>query len=694
MGHLVQMAGLAVQNFASAAVGMAVAVALIRGFTRTRTDRIGNFWVDLVRGCLRILLPLAVVGTRRAARAWARCRTSPPAPTPRRWPGVHQTITGGPVASQEAIKELGTNGGGFYNANSAHPFENPNALSNILEIFLLLLIPVCLDPHVRADGEGQAAGLRDPGRDGRAVGARSWPASASPRRPTTAPRCTWPARRWRARRPGSGCPPRRCSRPRPPGTSTGAVNSFHDSFTSLGGGLAIFNMGLGEVAPGGIGSGLYGILVLAIVTVFIAGLMVGRTPEYLRKKITVREIKLVSLYILTMPVIVLAGTGLAMALSKPKESILNPGPHGLSEVLYAFMSADEQQRLGVRRHLGEHRLLQHRARPVHAGRAASSRSCSSLALAGSLARQQPVPATAGTLPTHRPLFVGMLVGVVDHRRRPDVLPGAGARPAGGGPVMSTSTPTSPRLMPHPPHRRGSAGGPARPEDAAHLAARRSPQARPAGDGPQPGDVRRRGRRRARPPRSPSADPTLFAWSVVVWLWLTVVFANLAEAVAEGRGKAQAASLRRAKTETIARRLRDDGTEEDVPGPQLTLGDRVVVEAGQVIPGDGDVVEGVASVDESAITGESAPVIRESGGDRSSVTGGTKVLSDRIVVADHRQARRELHRPDDRAGRGRLAAEDAERDRAEHPARQPHDRVPDGDGDPAAVRDLLRRRSSP
>jgi K+-transporting ATPase ATPase A chain len=195
------------------------------------------------------------------------------------------------------------------------------------------------------------------------------------------------------------------------GTSTGAVNSFHSSFTALSGGLLIFNMGLGEVAPGGVGSGLYGMLVLAIVTVFVAGLMVGRTPEYLRKKITSREIKLVSLYILTMPVLVLAGTGLAMALPGPKESILNPGPHGLSEVLYAFMSAGNNNGsafagLSVNTEFYNTALgltmLAVRFIPI----------VLVLALAGSLARQQPVPATAGTLPTHRTLFVGMLVGVV------------------------------------------------------------------------------------------------------------------------------------------------------------------------------------------------------------------------------------------------------------------------------------------
>jgi K+-transporting ATPase ATPase A chain len=409
MGHLVQMAGLAVQNFASAAVGMAVAVALIRGFTRNRTDRVGNFWVDLVRTCVRILLPLVIVGTvvLLALGAVQNFSAGTDATT---LSGVHQTITGGPVASQEAIKELGTNGGGFYNANSAHPFENPNPVSDIFEIFFLLLIPVALTRTfglmVKDKRQGYAilavmgllwgmiltgvsiaeashhgtalnlAGASMEGKDTRfGVAASSLFATS-----TT-------------------------------GTSTGSVNSFHDSFTSLGGGQLIFNMGLGEVAPGGTGSGLYGILVLAIVTVFIAGLMVGRTPEYLRKKITTREIKLVSLYILTMPVLVLAGTGLAMGLSKPKESILNPGPHGLSEVLYAFMSATNNNGsafAGISVNTGFYNtalglcMLAGRLLPI----------VFVLALAGSLARQQPVPANAGTLPTHRLLFVGMLTGVV------------------------------------------------------------------------------------------------------------------------------------------------------------------------------------------------------------------------------------------------------------------------------------------
>jgi K+-transporting ATPase ATPase A chain len=409
MGHLTQMAGLAVQNFASAAVGMAVAVAVIRGFMRSRTDRLGNFWVDLVRGCLRILLPIAALAAL-ALVAMGAVQNLTAGTEVTTLTGHTQTITGGPVASQEAIKELGTNGGGFYNANSSHPFENPNALSNLLEIFLLLLIPVSLTRTfglmvgqkrqgyailaamgviwavllvsvslLEANHPGSAFELAGASMEGKE--ARFGEASSSLFAVSTT------------------------------GTSTGAVNSFHSSFTAISGGLLILNMGLGEVAPGGVGSGLYGMLVLAILTVFVAGLMVGRTPEYLRKKIRGREIKLVALYILTMPVIVLAGTAASMAMSGPRESILNPGPHGLSEVLYAYMSAGNNNGsafagLSVNTEWYNTTLgltmLAVRFIPI----------VLVLALAGSLASQQHVPATAGTLPTHRPLFVGMLTGVV------------------------------------------------------------------------------------------------------------------------------------------------------------------------------------------------------------------------------------------------------------------------------------------
>ncbi len=409
MGHLAQMAGLAVQNFASAAVGMAVAVALIRGFIRSRSDRVGNFWVDLTRGCLRILLPLAVVGTIAlvALGAVQNFSSGTDATT---LAGIHQSITGGPVASQEAIKELGTNGGGFYNANSAHPFENPNAVSNLLEIFFILLIPVALTRTfglmVKDKRQGYAI-LATMGALWATILAGIWSLEAA--HPGTALRLAGASMEGKETR--FGVATSALFATSTTGTSTGAVDSFHSSFTALGGGLTIFNMGLGEVAPGGTGSGIYGILVVAMVTVFIAGLMVGRTPEYLRKKITGREIKLVSLYILTTPVLALAGTGLAMSLAGPKTSILNPGPHGLSEVLYAFVSAANNNGsafAGLSANTGFYNtalglvMLAGRFLPM----------VFVLALAGSLARQQPVPATAGTLPTHSLLFVAMLYGVV------------------------------------------------------------------------------------------------------------------------------------------------------------------------------------------------------------------------------------------------------------------------------------------
>jgi K+-transporting ATPase ATPase A chain len=409
MGHLVQMSGLAVQNFVSAAVGMAVAVALIRGFTRSRTDRIGNFWVDLVRGSLRILLPFAVLSTLALVGTGAVQNFSSGREVTT-IAGQPQTITGGPVASQEAIKELGTNGGGFYNANSAHPFENPNALSNLLEIFLLLLIPVALTYTFGRMIKDQKQGYAILGAMGTLWGLVTVGISVlEAMHPGTALNLAGASMEGKETRFGELASALFASSTT--GTSTGAVNSFHSSFTALGGGLTIFNMGLGEVAPGGVGSGLYGMLVLAIVTVFIAGLMVGRTPEYLRKKITSREIKLVSLYILTMPVLVLAGTGLALGLQRGQSSMLSSGPHGLSEVLYAFMSAGNNNGscfCGLSANTGFYNtslgllMLAVRFIPM----------ILVLALAGSLARQQPVPANAGTLPTHRVLFVGMLIGVV------------------------------------------------------------------------------------------------------------------------------------------------------------------------------------------------------------------------------------------------------------------------------------------
>ena len=413
MGYTVQLAGLAVQNFVSAAVGLAVAIALVRGIARRKSSTIGNFWVDLTRGTLRLLLPLSAIaaivlvigGVVQNFNGFTHMATLI---------GGSQSMPGGPAASQEAIKLLGTNGGGFFNANSAHPFENPTAWTNLFEIVLMLVIPFSIPRTF-----GQMVGDKRQGNAIVAVMVSLYVVSLTAM--TLFETLTGGA----ATRLAGGAMEGKEQRFGIWGstlfattstlTSTGAVNSMHDSFTPLGGMMAMFNMMLGEIAPGGVGAGLYGILVLAIITVFIAGLLVGRTPEYLGKKIGPREIKLASIYILITPTLALAGTALSFAIPAVKSdviktSIFNPGLHGMSEVLYAFTSAANNNgsafggltastpwfdtALGVVMLLG--RFL-----PI----------VFVLALAGSFAAQDKIPATTGTLPTHRPQFVGLLIGV-------------------------------------------------------------------------------------------------------------------------------------------------------------------------------------------------------------------------------------------------------------------------------------------
>ncbi|WP_066039164.1 potassium-transporting ATPase subunit KdpA [Herbiconiux solani] len=414
MGYTVQIAGLAVQNFVSAGVGLAVAIALIRGFSRRSTGTLGNFWVDLTRGTLRILLPLAVLasivliagGVIQNFNGFTDVTTLT---------GGTATIPGGPVASQEAIKMLGNNGGGFFNTNSAHPFENPTPWTSLFQVVLMLAIPFSLP---RAFGK-----MVGDNRQGYAILAAMGAlfvisvaalttfeiAGAG-----TGPQLAGGAMEGKEQRFGIAASTLFATTSTI--TSTGAVNSMHDSFTSLGGMMTLFNMMLGEIAPGGIGAGLYGILIIAIITVFIAGLLVGRTPEYLGKKLGPREIKLASLYILATPTLVLVGTALSFAIPAIRDdvtttSIWNPGLHGFTEVLYAFTSAANNNgsafagltantpwfntALGVVMLLG-------RFIPI----------VLVLALAGSLSSQGKVPVTAGTLPTHRPQFVGLLVGVI------------------------------------------------------------------------------------------------------------------------------------------------------------------------------------------------------------------------------------------------------------------------------------------
>jgi K+-transporting ATPase ATPase A chain len=413
LGYTVQLAGLAVQNFVSAAVGIAVAIALVRGLARTRQGTLGNFWVDLTRGTLRLLLPLAFL-TAIVLIAGGVIQNFAGFTDVTTLTGGTQSIPGGPVASQEAIKMLGTNGGGFFNANSAHPFENPTGFTNLLQLVLMLAIPFSLPRTF-----GVMVGDKRQGHAILAAMATIFVVSLTAltlfelNGAGTAPQLAGGAMEGKETRFGIATSTLFASTSTL--TSTGAVNSMHDSFTSLGGMMPLINMMLGEVAPGGVGSGLYGMLILAVIAVFIAGLLVGRTPEYLGKKLGPREIKLASLYILVTPTLVLTGTALSFAVPAVRAdvegtSIWNPGLHGLTEVLYAFTSAANNNgsafagltantpwfntALGVAMLLG-------RFIPI----------VLVLALAGSLAAQPKIPSTAGTLPTHRPQFVGLLVGV-------------------------------------------------------------------------------------------------------------------------------------------------------------------------------------------------------------------------------------------------------------------------------------------
>ncbi len=422
MSYLTQMAGLAVQNFMSAASGIVVAVALIRGFARHSASTIGNIWADLTRSTLYILLPISVVlalllvgqGVVQNFSVYKDVTTVEQQTT------RTQTLPMGPMASQESIKELGTNGGGFVNANSAHPYENPTALANVFEMFAILLIPTGLtytfgrmvgdtrqgwavfaamailllpllsiavhseqqgNPLIARLGVDQAASALQPGGNMEGKESRfGIAASALFATVTTV-------------------------------TSCGAVNSMHDSFTPLGGLIPLFNMQLGEVVFGGVGTGLYSMLIFAIVGVFIAGLMIGRTPEYLGKKIEAFEIKMSSIAILVMPFIVLSGTAVAVSVAGGKAGVANPGAHGFSEILYAFSSAGNNNgsafagisantpfyniALGLVMWLG-------RYWPIAAV----------LAIAGSLAAKKRVPVTAGTMVTYGPTFVVLLIGTV------------------------------------------------------------------------------------------------------------------------------------------------------------------------------------------------------------------------------------------------------------------------------------------
>lgn len=413
MSHLSQMAGLAVQNFLSAATGIALAIAVTRAFTQSSLRELGNFWVDLTRTTLYVLLPLAIV------IALALCALGVPQTleahmTAATLDGARQAIALGPVASQEAIKQLGTNGGGFFNANSAHPFENPSAWTNIIEIWAMIALPfaltvtfgrmvgdrrqgwalfavmaILLTVSTAAIYAAESAGnpiLSTLGVDG--AGGNM---EGKEVRFGTAMTALWAAATT--------------------GASCGAVNGMHASLTPLGGLVPMLLMQLGEILPGGVGSGLYGIVVIAILAVFIAGLMVGRTPEYIGKKIHAHEVKMAMLALLILPLSILGFSAVSAVVEAGRAGVLNAGPHGLSEILYAFSSATGNNgsafaglsanspwynvTLGIAMLLGRFGYVV----PV-------------MALAGSLAAKLKTPESAGTFPTHGGLFIGLVIGVI------------------------------------------------------------------------------------------------------------------------------------------------------------------------------------------------------------------------------------------------------------------------------------------
>jgi K+-transporting ATPase ATPase A chain len=419
MTHLSQMAGLAMHNFVSAAAGAAVAVALIRGLVRRRTRTLGNFWVDLVRTTTRILLPFAFIFalflvSQGAIQNFNASRTVTTVT------GQEQTIPGGPIASQEAIKEIGENGGGPFNANSAHPYENPNPITNIFEIWALLAIPFGLTYTFGKMAKDQKqgwvvfatmlvlwAGMTVIIMPLEARGNPNFTAAGA-NQTTSADQSGGNMEGKEARFGTAACGLFASSTT---GTSTGSVNCQHDSLTPLGGAVPLVNIMFGEVSPGGTGSGLYGMLVFALLAVFIAGLMVGRTPEYLGKKIQAAEMKLVVLYILFVPLVILTFTAISMVSGYALGSLANDGPHGLTEITYAFTSQANNNGSAFGGLTGDTQWYNITgAVCMLVGRFFLM--VPVLAIAGSLGRKQRVPVSAGTFPTGTPLFTGLLLGVV------------------------------------------------------------------------------------------------------------------------------------------------------------------------------------------------------------------------------------------------------------------------------------------
>ena len=430
MSYLVQMAGLAVQNFVSAAAGLAVAVALIRGFARHETDKIGNFWVDLTRGTLYVLIPISVIAA--LVLVWqGSIQNFEPYTVAKTVEGATQTIAQGPVASQEAIKQLGTNGGGFFNGNSAHAFESPNGFTNLVQMLLIFILGAALTytfgHMVKDTRQGWALFWAMAVMFFMGVFV-AYPAEQAGNpileklgveRSATA---TQSGGNMEGKETRFGIAASALFATVTTDASCGAVNSMHDSYTPLGGLVPLFNMQTDEVIFGGVGAGLYGMLLYAITGVFIAGLMVGRTPEYIGKKIQQKEVKMALFAILATAFFILAAAGISTVIPFAKGSYWNPGgpaianlnnagPHGLSEILYAFTSQTENNGsafAGITVNTPWYDLVGGLC--MLFGRFLFI--IPSLAIAGSLAAKKFVPTSAGTLPTHGPLFVGLIVATV------------------------------------------------------------------------------------------------------------------------------------------------------------------------------------------------------------------------------------------------------------------------------------------
>ena len=415
MSYLSQMGALAVQNFLSAAVGIAVAVTLIRGFSRKGSKTIGNFWVDLVRGTIYVLLPIAFLAAIVFMAQGALQTLAGPVHVQDVLNGVKQVIPRGPVASQETIKQLGTNGGGFFNANGASPFENPTGLTNFLSFALILCIPVALTYTF-----GKMVGSV---RQGATILAAmviifgSWLAIAAGSEHQANPAVAaagltfQPTGNMEGKEVRFGDTSSALYATASTQTSTGSVDSAEDSYTPMGGFAVLTGMMLGEVSPGGVGSGLYTILLFAIITVFLGGLMIGRTPEYLGKKIQSREVKLATFGVLVMPVTVLILTGIAVSLHAGRAGPLNSGPHGFSEILYAFTSVTNNNGsafAGLSANTAFYNSIE--TIGLLLGRFAIM--VPVLALAGTLAAKEVVPTSAGTFRTDKPIFIGLLIGVI------------------------------------------------------------------------------------------------------------------------------------------------------------------------------------------------------------------------------------------------------------------------------------------